>query len=108
MVGIVQFILKANLFLLYLILNAIYNHSGENMDIKDSEELVSAACGLLHRGLWYFKLYIRDHSVKVRSIMVHGIMHRKPLQFSAVKVALAPTGIIYEQKERLRNLRGSL
>ena len=46
--------------------------------------------------------------MKVRSITVSGVMHRKPLQFSAIRLVLALTCIIYEQKERLENLRGSL
>lgn len=52
--SVVQFIMKANLFLLYLILNMIYNHSRENTDIKDSEELESAACGCASLGALVF------------------------------------------------------
>jgi len=46
--------------------------------------------------------------VKVRIIAVSGVMRRKSLQFSSVNLFLALTCIIYEQKERLRNLRASL
>lgn len=46
--------------------------------------------------------------MKVRSITVSGVMHRKPLLFPAVKLVFALTCVIHEQKESLKNLRGPL